>query len=84
MTDIVHKPPVRILNKIEMKFFAVTLDEGEACALARVCYIPENATYEQVVNATITCLCEALEHAGLRNSVEYIGGRNFKERRTLQ
>jgi hypothetical protein len=67
-----------------MKFFAVTLDEGEACALARVCYIPENATYQEVVNATITCLCEALEYAGLKDSIEYIGGHNFKERRIQQ
>lgn len=84
MTDIVHKPPVRVLSRIEMKFFAVTLDEGEACALARLCYLPEGATYEQTVNATIECLCEALEHAGLKNSVEYIGGENFRERRIQQ
>jgi hypothetical protein len=65
----------RPLTRTEMQFFAYTLDEREAIALAKVCHIPDNATYAEIEDAVLKCFTVALEHAGLKDSVEYIGGQ---------
>jgi hypothetical protein len=65
----------RPLNRTEMQFFSWTHDEREAIALARVCTLPEKATYAQIEDAALKCFCAALEHAGLKDSVEYLGGQ---------
>jgi len=58
-----------------MQFFSYTQDEREAIALASVCTLPDNATYAEIEDAVLKCFTVALEHAGLKNSVEYVGGQ---------
>ena len=73
--DFAHEPIGRVLTRTEQLFFSWTRDEREAVALAKVCTLPANATYQQIETAAIRCFCSALEHAGLEDSVEYVGGR---------
>jgi hypothetical protein len=40
-----------------------------------VCTLPDNATYAQIEDAALKCIVAALEHAGLKDSVEYLGGQ---------
>jgi len=65
----------RPLTRTEMQFFSFTLDERQAIALAQVCTLPANATYAEIEDAVLKCFTVALEHAGLKDSVEYIGGQ---------
>jgi hypothetical protein len=65
----------RPLTRTEMQFFSFTLDERQAIALAKVCHIPEDASYAVIEDAVLKCFNAALEHAGLKNSVEYIDGQ---------
>jgi hypothetical protein len=84
MTDIVYKPVSRVLTRTEMKFFSYVLDEREACALARVCHLKPDATYQEIEDAVLKCFTDALEASGLRDSIEYVNGTNFKHRREMQ
>jgi len=65
----------RVLNRTEMQFFSYTHDEREAVALAAVATLPEYATYAEIEDAVLKCFSAALENAGLRDSVEYVGGQ---------
>jgi len=65
----------RPLTRTEMQFFSFTLDERQAIALAQVCTLPADATYSEIEDAVLKCFTVALEHAGLKDSVEYIGGQ---------
>lgn len=65
----------RPLNRTEMQFFSYTQDEREAIALASVCHLPDKATYAEIEDAVLKCFTVALEHAGLKDSVEYVGGQ---------
>lgn len=81
--DITHAAPLRVLTRTEMLFYSWTHDEREAIALARVATLPEDASYQVIEDTAIRCFCAALEHAGLKDSVEYVGGRlvnRWKER----
>jgi len=82
LTHVPHRPLSRVLNSTEMAFFSWTQDEGQACALARVCTLPPNATYAQIEDAALKCFVIALEHAGLKDTIELVQGTNFKYRRT--
>lgn len=65
----------RPLTRTEMQFFSFTLDERQAIALAQVCTLPADASYAEIEDAVLKCFTVALEHAGLKDSVEYIGGQ---------
>ena len=65
----------RPLTRTEMQFFSFTLDEHEAIALAQVCTLPADASYAVIEDAVLKCFTVALEHAGLKDSVEYVGGQ---------
>jgi hypothetical protein len=67
-----------------MQFFSYTENERQAIALAQVCTLPENATYAQIEDAVIKCFVVALEHAGLKDSVVYVGGRRLDKLRIVQ
>ena len=84
MTDLVHRQTSRILTRTEMQFFSYTENERQAIALAQVCTLPENATYAEIEDAVIKCLTIALEHAGLQDSIEYVGGRRLDTLRDVQ
>jgi hypothetical protein len=77
VTDLAHRQPSRTLTRTEMQFFSYTEDERQAIALAQVCSLPENATYAEIEDTVIKCLTIALEHAGLRDSIEYVGGQRL-------
>jgi hypothetical protein len=74
----------RPLTRTEMQFFSYTLDEREAIALAQVCTLPENATYAEIEDAVLKCFTIALEHAGLKDSIEYVGGQRRDTLRIVQ
>lgn len=84
MSDLVHRQTSRLLNRTEMQFFSYTENEREAIALAQVCTLPENATYAEIEDAVIKCLTIALEHAGLKDSIEYVGGQRRDTLRVIQ
>ena len=84
MTDLIHKATSRILTRTEMQFFSYLQDEREAIALASVCSLPEDATYAQIEDAVLKCLTTALEHAGLKDSIEYVGGQRRDTLRIVQ
>ncbi len=75
MTDLTHRQCSRPLTRTEMQFFSYTEDEREAIALAAVCSLPEGATYAQIEDAVLKCFAAALEHAGLKDELTYIGGQ---------
>jgi len=70
-----HGTVFRPLTRTEMQFFSYTLDEREAIALANVCTLPAEATYAQIEDAVLKCFTAALEYAGLKDSIEYVGGQ---------
>jgi len=74
----------RPLTRTEMQFFSYTLDEREAIALAQVCTLPESATYAEIEDAVLKCFTIALEHAGLKDSIEYVGGQRRDTLRIVQ
>lgn len=76
-----YQQPSRVLNDVEMAFFSWTCDEREASALARICTLPPNATFAEIEDTALKCFVYALEAAGLKDSVEYVNGQNFKYRR---
>jgi len=84
MTDLVHRQTSRILTRTEMQFFSYTENERQAVALAQVCTLPENATYAEIEDAVLKCLNIALEYAGLKDGIEYIGGRRLDKERIVQ
>jgi hypothetical protein len=84
MTDLVHRQTSRTLTRTEMQFFSYTQDERQAIALAQVCTLPENATYAEIEDAVLKCFTIALEHAGLKDSIEYVGGRRLDTLRIVQ
>jgi len=84
MTDLVHQQTSRILTRTEMQFFSYTEDERQAIALAQVCTLPENATYAEIEYTVIKCLTIALEHAGLKDDIEYVGGQRRDTLRIVQ
>jgi hypothetical protein len=65
----------RSLTRTEMQFFSYTLDEREAVALATVRTLPADATYAQIEDTVLKCFTAALEYAGLKDSIEYVGGQ---------
>ncbi len=65
----------RPLTRTEMQFFSYTLDEREAIALANVCTLPAEATYAQIEDAVLKCFTAALQYAGRKDSIEYVGGQ---------
>jgi hypothetical protein len=67
-----------------MQFFSYTENERQAIALAQVCTVPENATYAEIEDTVIKCLTIALEHAGLPESIEYVGGQRLDTLRIVQ
>jgi hypothetical protein len=73
--DIAHHIPSRLLTHTEMQFFSYTHDEREAVALARVAHLRENATHAEIEDAALKCFTAALENAGLKDSLEYVGGQ---------
>jgi len=83
-SDLVHQQTSRVLTRTEMQFFSYTEDERKAIALAQVCTLPENATYAEIEDAVIKCLTIALEHAGLKDDIEYVGGRRLDTQRNVQ
>jgi hypothetical protein len=84
MTDLVHRQTSRALTRTEMQFFSYTENEREAVALAQVCTLPEDATYSEIEDTVIKCLTIALEHAGLKDDIEYVGGRRLDTQRIVQ
>ena len=84
MTDLTHTVLSRPLNRTEMQFFTWTHDEREAIALASVCTLPDKATYAQIEDAALKCFNAALEHAGLTDSIEYVGRERRDTLRIVQ
>ncbi len=82
MTDIIHRQCSRVLTHTEMQFFSYVDNEREAIALARVATLPENATYAEIETAVLGCFMTALEHSGLKDTVQYVGGERRDTRRT--
>jgi len=64
-----------VLNRTEIQFLSWTHDEREAVALASVCTLPVNATFAEIEDAALKCLCAAMEYAGLEDTIEYVGGQ---------
>jgi hypothetical protein len=52
--------------------------------LAQVCTLPESATYAEIEDAVLKCFTIALEHAGLKDSIEYVGGQRRDTLRIVQ
>jgi hypothetical protein len=67
-----------------MQFFSYTENERQAIALAQVCTLPEDATYAQIEDAVCKCLTAALEHVGLKDDIEYVGGQRRDTLRIVQ
>jgi len=75
VADKSHTAPSRLLTRTEMQFYSFTLDEREAIALAKVCPLPTEATYAQIEDVVLRCLHKRLEAAGLKDTIEYVGGQ---------
>jgi hypothetical protein len=75
LTDKAYTAPSRLLTRTEMQFYSLTLDEREAVALAKVCPLPVDATYQQIEDAVLRCFTQALEASGLKDTIEYVGGQ---------
>jgi hypothetical protein len=81
MTDIVHRQTSRPLTRTEMQFFSYTENEREAVALARVATLKPDASYAEIEQVVLGCFVSALEHAGLKDTVQYVGGERRDTRR---
>ncbi len=81
---LVHPQTSRVLTRTEMQFFSYTENERQAIALAQVCTLPENATYAEIEDTVIKCFTIALEHAGLKDNIEYVGGQRLDTLRIVQ
>ena|SRR5208282_5684497 len=65
----------RPLTRTEMQFFSYTRDEREAIALALVATLKPDASYGEIENVVLGVFNAALEHAGITDTIEYVGGQ---------